>query len=167
MSSILSPENVRNLWVVRMLDGLAPVVSKETPPKLGTFLLFEQKGGCQRSDVVSRVERWECVTVPYSVGKRSMMYLRNIRYKSGMGSDVLFCFCASCGWEWTTTTAGVLERRMLGCPQCKAKPSGCKCPVFHAFGRCTACTDEALDDCPFPAREPGSSVDVASHVPAA
>lgn len=167
MSSLTSRPNAKRLWLVRMPAGSAPIVSLEEPPNTGTFLVFSQVGNAQRAELVSRLERWECVTVPYAVGKTRMVYLRNIRYKSNGGAELLLCFCAECGWQCHCDTSSLLEKRLMACPLCKAKPSPCKCPVFHAFGRCVACSDEALDDCPFPAREPGSSVQVASHVPAA
>lgn len=167
MSDVAKVPSPRRTLVVRMPPGVAPIVSRVEPPLMGRFLVFSAIGDAPRADVVSLVERWECVTVPYSVGKRSMVYLRNIRYKSGSGDDVLFAFCAECGWQLHANTVTLLDMRMVACPLCKAKPSPCRCPVFHAFGRCSACSDEALDDCPFPAREPGSSVEVASHVPAA
>ena len=89
-----------------------------------------------------------------SVGGRSTVCLRNVRYNVSSVGSILWLRCVECGFVSLVPQVQVGGARYSVCPACKSAPSDQSCATWHTYGRCDECTGEVLEPCPFELDEP-------------
>ena len=153
MSADMKTQKRMDTRCVGLYLGDAPVVREFHSPDAAVFLRLQGEPGACFPVRAAMVLQMRAETLPVSVGKRTMVYLRNLRMERATHAADRMTFCAQCGnVEWSTSD----ELRAYGwrmCHKCRAAVSVHKCLCWHAFGRCDMCSTEVVEVCPFDANQ--------------
>lgn len=164
MSDSRKVAGVARFMFERLFTGKADLPMMTPPREQVDFLRVFQP---ESKDYPPRVHvclAAEAQSTLVNLGGMTRRPLNNIRVRFLSGPYFRLFRCAACGWAaWSGDVVASLP--YLGCcPQCKAQPSNRKCSMWHSFGVCDQCTDEAEDDCPFAVPADPDSKAAAAHV---
>jgi len=126
-------------------------------------MLFQPPSGRRPERILLAIDTTP-ETSELAVGGRTKILLRNLRYTGAAGLDIRVYRCASCGWSGRLVSTQARPATMSVCPGCKSRPSTTQCSMWHTYGHCSECTDEAIEVIPFPDKKDPQVVDTMAHV---
>lgn len=148
----------------RLCTGRGEIPTIKPPLDRGDFLrVYVAPGGELTRRATLCIELYP-ESVMVALGGRVSRSARNLRYVGPDGQTRRIFRCCECGRSAHLLEEQIGGPKMGACELCRAELSTTRCAMWHTWGRCPECSDEAWDEIPFAEEKSVDALAVASHV---